>query len=116
VIVKLGSWSNNPLVERLCKGLLEIPGTTRQSTPQRCIIRRDNSTFATLGVEKSRPVIEFVPGKSCFAEAHGSRFVKPHPLQQMAREGWLQAKPQDDEEAEMILRWIRSSVETNADE
>lgn len=112
MIVKLGNWARNPVVEKLCAGLLRIEGACKKTTPQRCLIQMGGETLASIGLENNVPVIEFVLNKEIYAEAHGAKFVRPHPLAQMARDGWLQAKPATAEEAGQIVDWIRTSIET----
>jgi hypothetical protein len=112
VIVKVGNWSRHPLANRLCEALLKLPGASKKSTPQRCVIRVDNTTVATVGVDKNDAVVEFLPCEECYAAAHGSGFVKPHPLQSMAREGWLQARPANEQECDQLADWLFTSVRT----
>lgn len=111
MIVKLGNWASNPVVEQLCEGLLKIAGAKKKTTPQRCLIQIRGETLASIGLENNVPVIEFVISKEIYAEAHGAKFVRPHPLAQMARDGWLQAKPETAEEAGQIVAWICASIE-----
>ena len=106
MIVKLGSWSKNPIVARICAGLEKISNVEKKTTPQRCIIRSGAQTLATLGVDEHVAVVEFRPGGDDYVAAHGSSFIRPHPLQQMARDGWLQARPGNEEEADLVISWI----------
>lgn len=111
MIVKLGNWARNPVVEQLCAGLLGIAGARKKTTPQRCLIQMSGETLASIGLENNSPVIEFVLSKEIYAEAHGAKFVRPHPLARMARDGWLQAKPETAEEADQVVAWVRTSIE-----
>lgn len=113
MIVKLGKWAHNADVEAFCENLLKIEGTKKKSTPQRCIIKRDEKTITSVGWEQSTLIIEFIAGAQKYADAHGAKFVRPHPLQQMAREGWLQAKPGNPEEINLVLEWVHSYVSEN---
>ena len=110
VIVKLGNWSKNKDIERICDELLAIEGTSRKSTPQRCVIKLKKNTLTSIGMDSGKIVMEFLPSKAKYAEAHGTSFVKPHPLAQMAREGWLMARTEDSEEIDQVMGWIISSV------
>ena len=110
MIVRLDKWSKDPSITRFCDRLLSLPGAEKKSTPQRCQITVNGQSLASAGLEKGKLVIEFRPGKSKYAEAHGSPFVRPHPLQQMARDGWLQGRPDNDADLENILTWIEAAV------
>lgn len=111
MIVKIGNWANNTAVGALCDGLLAVPGASKKATPQRCMIRSGGETCASIGIESGVPVVEFLPTKEDYALAHGARFVKPHPLPQMARDGWLQARTGDAADLERIRLWIVASIE-----
>lgn len=110
VIVKLGNWSNNPSVKRVCDRLLAIEGTSSKATPQRFVIKRNRDTMASVGLEAGVIIMEFRPAKGKYAEAHSSSFVKTHPLAQMAKEGWLMANTKSDEETDKVISWILSSI------
>lgn len=108
--IKLGGWANDPVVAMLCDRLAQVEGAVEQKTPQRCHVKLRGATVASLGVDRGRPVVEFRPRLDDYAAAHGSRFVRPHPLTAMARDGWLQAHPADRAEAERVLDWIMAAV------
>lgn len=71
---------------------------------------RASQTLAAIGLEGGKPVVEFCPTEHDYAEAHGSAFVKPHPLQQMARDGWLQGRPRSGDELDSIIGWIEAAA------
>ena len=110
MIVRLDKWSKNASIERFCEKLLRLEGTERKATPQRCQITLRGQTLATIGLEAGRPVVEFRPGENEYAEAHGSTFIRPHPMRQMARDGWLQGKPESEADLESIIIWIEAAV------
>ena len=111
VIVRLDKWSKNSSITRFCDRLLAFEGTERRSTPQRCLITHSGQTLAAIGLESGKAVIEFRPDKDDYADAHGSAFVRPHPLQQMARDGWLQGHPETDADLESIITWVESAID-----
>lgn len=106
MIVKLGNWSGNPLVAELCDKLSALEGVSRRNTPQRCFFKLGGSTLATVGVEQGKAVVEFLPREEDYAAAHGSSFIRPHPQTTMSRQGWLQARPAAQPEADAVFAWI----------
>lgn len=110
MIVKLGNWSKNPVISRICCRLMELPGSAKKTTPQRCHIKLGDTLLSSLGLEGGKPVVEFCPRKEDYAEAHGSSFIRPHPMKNMALDGWLQAHPENDEEADRVSGWIVAAV------
>ena len=106
MIVKLGNWSGNPLVAGLCDKLSALEGVSRRNTPQRCFFKHKGATLATVGVEQGKPVVEFLPREQDYAAAHGSPFVRPHPQTTMSRQGWLQARPKEQPEADAVVTGI----------
>ena len=106
MIVKLGNWSGNPLVAQLCEKLSALEGLSRRNTPQRCFFKLAGATLATVGIEQGKPVVEFLPREQDYAAAHGSHYVRPHPQTAMSRQGWLQARPATQPEADEVYAWI----------
>jgi hypothetical protein len=110
MIIKLGGWAKHPLIAKICKRLERIEGIEKKTTPQRCFIKRGDETLATLGAEKGEAVVEFRPKEQDYVTAHGSSFVRPHPLKEMALKGWLQARPSNDSEADQVADWISAGL------
>ena len=107
----MGNWSKHPLVRRLCDELAAIEGASKKTTPQRCFIKLGDATLATLGVEKGKAIVEFKTSEDDYAAAHGSPYVRPHPLKAMAMEGWLQAEISEETQCRQVLSWILSALE-----
>lgn len=109
MIVKVGSWNKNPIVSEFCLRLESLEGVSKKSTPQRCVIKANKATIATVGLENQKLVIEFLSRKCDFPEAHGADFCDVHPLPQLAKEGWLQARPSSSNEEDNIVAWIAAT-------
>jgi hypothetical protein len=110
MIVRLSNKKSNKEISEFCERLLQIPGTTKKDTPQRCFIRRKSENLASIGMVDKGISIEFRPGKDKYADAHGSSYVKPHANGVLAKEGWLVAKPDNDEQMSQVVEWILNSV------
>lgn len=112
MIVKLGNWTSNPAVKKSVIACLPLKGQA-VNPRHSCMIKKNKNTLASIGIDAGSILVEFLPDKKDYAEAHGKSFVKPHALQQMAREGWLIARPVDEADTEEVISWISSSVKKN---
>lgn len=111
MIVRLGKKSKSGKVESYCEKILEIEGTEKKQTPQRCIIKLKSKDLTSAGMDGDQLVIDFRPSKADYPEAHGSSFCKPHTNNLLAKEGWIQAHPQSDSQLDQIVSWVKASAE-----
>lgn len=110
MIVRLGNKAANKSVEKICNRILEIDGTSLKQTPKRCIIMLSKANLVSVGAEKEGITIDFRPSRTDYPDAHGSTFVRPHSNSLLAKEGWLIAHPQNEEQQEQVISWVHASI------
>jgi hypothetical protein len=110
MIVNLGNWKKNPEIASICEQLGSIEQFSKKSTPQNCLFKVKSKTVVAIGLDDGVMTVEFALSEDNYALVHGNDFVVAHPLPQMAREGWLQARPTGAEQIATVVSWIKESI------
>ncbi len=94
------------LLERLLTALERMPGLSIHRSGARVFVSRGGHTLCTVGRERGVTVVDFKPGPERRAAVDRARWVAKHPIPELKKAGFRQARVGTVREAETVLGWI----------